>query len=609
MDQVRNIRRQRFRQEQCSDARRSRVGTAQPHNGISNIGRKARELLNCCEDGHDACKYWRNEISMPRRILYIHDNPVRLIHTNNMEFKRYATLSYCWGPDKQEHQLTTKNEFFYLKGIPETKFPKTLKDTIALLRSIQIDYVWIDSLCILQDSLADWYHESRRMYETYSSAYVCISALCAWSSTTGLIGEQRNLHTESSRELYGRSSFISMFDSFPLNHRCWTLQERLLSQRLLHVTTSDIWLECRADLVRYNYQNDTFKVERPVCSGAFLELSKFARIISQLSGKKEMIEAEILASWYQVVMEYCPRKLSHESDRLIAIDGIKNLYQTYMDCDYIWGMWEGDIYNGLLWFNGMQKETIISSCIVDPLSVPLFHLHEPEGAENPAFYTSMIFAESSDRRLYKENGYSRSYDCSKSTHVYEHVLGGAFPSWSWAAAGSTHISFCYIDSQKRVTRSGQSFKRLGLLVCKILHVSINDVMRPCLEVEGIIAEIRIDRSNYGYIISEFGYCTQYGNKHYETDGRSNIFFDKGEDGAVSTCVALLVYQSGFGNKLPDRPHHTLLLLEEVPEHEVLDGLKLFQRIGIAFYEMSYADPGFLAHAHVGCEKKERLYLI
>lgn len=106
----------------------------------------------------------------------------------------YATLSYCWGsspPQTTSHSLQKLRQ-----SIPEDKLPKTFRDAFDVARSLQIRYIWIDSLCIVQDSLEDWRQESMTMGQVYQTA-ICNFAAIASSDGNG--GMFRHRYTASLR--------------------------------------------------------------------------------------------------------------------------------------------------------------------------------------------------------------------------------------------------------------------------------------------------------------------------------------------------------------------------------------------------------------------------
>jgi hypothetical protein len=101
---------------------------------------------------------------------------------------KYAALSHYWGQgyvkDIPETTLETLNTRF--SGIPTISLPETFREAIEVCRAVGVRYSWIDSLCIVQNSLGDWEKESATMGGGYANAYFTIAATGAANSTKGL---------------------------------------------------------------------------------------------------------------------------------------------------------------------------------------------------------------------------------------------------------------------------------------------------------------------------------------------------------------------------------------------------------------------------------------
>ena len=147
----------------------------------------------------------------------------------------------------------------FLAGIPSKELPQTFQDAITVTRRLQIRYLWIDSLCILQDSPEDWTHESVQMHHVYGNAYVTLAADDSRDSSQGLFrGRLPSLATPTIvvtawKEALAKR-FIVIHRRFwsesvaesPLNRRAWVLQERYLSPRIIHFGETQILWECKS---------------------------------------------------------------------------------------------------------------------------------------------------------------------------------------------------------------------------------------------------------------------------------------------------------------------------------------------------------------------------
>ena len=179
---------------------------------------------------------------------------------------KYIALSHCWGqdpPTKNNPQFCTtdNNITARLEGFSFPKLPKTFRDAVQVTRELGIQYLWIDSLCIIQWNQKDWEHEAARMEGVFASAYCTIAASSAVDSEAGFL--KRNVSNEcvlaqdaSGRRFYicadtdDSNNYIDIddFDSrvgeAPLNKRAWVMQERVLSRRIIHFSDEQMYWEC-----------------------------------------------------------------------------------------------------------------------------------------------------------------------------------------------------------------------------------------------------------------------------------------------------------------------------------------------------------------------------
>jgi hypothetical protein len=117
---------------------------------------------------------------------------VRLLLTKNTR-GRYCALSHCWGPsEKRPTCVTRANEGLYFAGVNIGDLSTSFQDAILITRELGIRYLWIDSLCIVQDDEAHWRQESARMGSIYENAFLRIAANGASDSTEGLFERHSN---------------------------------------------------------------------------------------------------------------------------------------------------------------------------------------------------------------------------------------------------------------------------------------------------------------------------------------------------------------------------------------------------------------------------------
>ncbi|KAI0898562.1 heterokaryon incompatibility protein-domain-containing protein [Annulohypoxylon nitens] len=241
-----------------------------------------RLWLDNCVNNHQRCKNLRAGTWWPTRFLYIGDRidgdgdlsrlSIKLcLREDEQPQGSYMTLSHCWGDPKKILSLTNSNlRYFKDVGIPYTDLPRTFQDFVRLCRFLRSDYVWVDSLCIIQDSAEDWIHESNTMADIYQCSKCNIAATSSKSPTEGcfyprdvnlitpmeIIIRKREAGDNLSEEKHlvvQRDTWENNVEVGPLNKRCWVIQERLLSPRQIHCGRQQLLWECRE-----NFACETF---------------------------------------------------------------------------------------------------------------------------------------------------------------------------------------------------------------------------------------------------------------------------------------------------------------------------------------------------------------
>ncbi|CRK23235.1 hypothetical protein BN1723_002991, partial [Verticillium longisporum] len=214
-----------------------------------------RQLLNECEKKHPACSQVTGEL--PRRLLHIGSAacPDLRVTASFPEDARYIALSHCWGPDAPFTTtwvtLTQREE-----GIEWNDLPRTFQDAITVARQLDVEYMWIDSLCIIQDDEDDWAVESLKMGFIYERAYLTVAAATAAGDRQGFLGGSPGREHFASRTIdmdpFGGPSGVQarrVFDvrattlQDPLHTRAWTFQERIMPRRIL-TFSSAVFFEC-----------------------------------------------------------------------------------------------------------------------------------------------------------------------------------------------------------------------------------------------------------------------------------------------------------------------------------------------------------------------------
>lgn len=181
---------------------------------------------------------------------------IRLVTDTRKITDRYVVLSHRWGEEgRKPHSFKTltSNLQSFEGRIDFSELPQTFQDAVIVTRELGVRLLWIDSLCIIQDSERDWVAESAKMDKVFNSAYCTIAASRAGSTTEGFLGMREERTTVEITKPGSVSFYVSeMIDNFrgdieegKLNQRGWVLQERALSRRTIYFSERQIYWECR----------------------------------------------------------------------------------------------------------------------------------------------------------------------------------------------------------------------------------------------------------------------------------------------------------------------------------------------------------------------------
>ncbi|KAK0609608.1 heterokaryon incompatibility protein-domain-containing protein [Bombardia bombarda] len=359
-----------------------------------------KSWLSRCDSSHTICR--RADVPLPKRVLELKilpdssksahepDISVRLVEDITLP-TRYACLSHRWGSATHTCQTTKSSLSDHLISIPWAKLPKTFQDAVSVTVSLGISYIWIDSLCIVQDDADDWATQAAQMCDIYTRAYVTLAATCSSDSDEGLFRTSPSYPFAINSGLMGlmrrRRGYLvrrvpehptwqpdglrqMMVTELPLLGRAWVYQERLLSARIVHFTRYELYFECA--------QPEAWTA---TCQcghgpgGAWGGGSNGASGTGQFTDKRKYLHAEALGLlvrndggsrgkliadidvrryWHQIVTEYSGLSISYDSDRLPALAGIARQFSSAHEGRlgrYVAGMWDLSLVYDMLWYS------------------------------------------------------------------------------------------------------------------------------------------------------------------------------------------------------------------------------------------------------------------
>ncbi|KAI3555000.1 hypothetical protein CABS01_11592 [Colletotrichum abscissum] len=220
----------------------------------------------CC---YESGKHGHGQRASPKRLLQINENQVIL--RENVGQQRYVCLSYCWGESAQITKTTKETIKDHQRNIPWHQLNATFQDAITVCRRLDVSYLWIDSLCILRDSIADWTEQAAQMANIYANAYLTIAATNSSDASGGCFRQTNDKymsklspgykdtyvrHELPDFPLMSREYQIRESPDWPLLSRGWAYQEMPLSRRVLHFCAQEVVWVCRFSQKSESMDND-----------------------------------------------------------------------------------------------------------------------------------------------------------------------------------------------------------------------------------------------------------------------------------------------------------------------------------------------------------------
>ncbi|KFY47029.1 hypothetical protein V494_00204 [Pseudogymnoascus sp. VKM F-4513 (FW-928)] len=329
----------------------------------------AKSWISLCQENHrETCMPIR-PTALPDRVLHVGSSEdsedLQLLETGCSQGV-YLTLSHSWGDPAGVLKTTTQNLPQMIKHIEFSTMPNTFRDAVTITRKLGYRYLWIDSLCILQDSREDWEINSVKMGDIYKHSALTIAAAASTGSTGNLIHvyEQPPVHilhnclrinvsAESRRPISIRrkerreDELLEGIVRSHLSTRGWALQERYLSERILYYGKSQLYWECRGLLCAADGGEPDKYNEKQFWRwhhGPQDNLNTTAA--EDITPQKYR---DLYSTWYSILEQYSRRNLTVASDKFPALSGVAAQFAQLTGDQYIAGLWERDLKVGLLW--------------------------------------------------------------------------------------------------------------------------------------------------------------------------------------------------------------------------------------------------------------------
>lgn len=359
----------------------------------------AKRWISRCRETHEECRQREvnyGQVSQPqrdasRKSRYV---PTRLVYvTGNKECPKarlvvsaelqadveYLTLSHCWG-GTTTIRLTEATMDGYLSMIDMQSLPRNFQDAVRITLSLGFQYIWIDSLCILQDSATDWNRESAMMGDIYLYSACTVAAVSAKDSHGGCFQRRSALDflpcQVVAQTQWGKGLYLGQNDyrHEHLHTRAWVLQERCLSVRTLNFGKHQLYWDCVTTCA---------SEAAPDLPPAGMQPS-VKRCLTDIISHAELFSDYLIWSrvWWRLVEEYTKCDFTYISDKWKAIEGLAKIIGSNLRIESRYGLWATDMVDELLWGIVKQKATRL------PIDAPSWSWLSIDGPVKKEYYRS-----------------------------------------------------------------------------------------------------------------------------------------------------------------------------------------------------------------------------
>ncbi|RMZ67328.1 nima-interacting [Pyrenophora seminiperda CCB06] len=333
-----------------------------------------RAWLTKCQTQHLSCqKIEKSNAPLAARILEIQDNEpsgflIRLVSTENIDLdsELHLVLSHVWGSVDIACKTTKTNVSQYQSvGIEFDVLPRTFQEAVQITAAVGFRYLWIDSLCIIQDDHADWQRESAKMAAIFHKGTITLTATSAENVHQGCglnttYGETTRFFSPHG---VGPDFAVRELDSIrdkpaidvklrhaPVNRRAWILQEKMLSRRILHAMDSQFVWEC--DMVTESEDGLLYRQKTPALIDESRDhfdkcSSNSQKFYSGVGAHFGVYESDY--KWWQCVSDYSTRSLTFPTDCYAALAGIVQFHKEKTGDVPVVGLWERHLAINLGW--------------------------------------------------------------------------------------------------------------------------------------------------------------------------------------------------------------------------------------------------------------------
>lgn len=403
-----------------------------------------KSWMKTCFDAHEQCGDCLSGTSgfLPERLIEVRDGGAIISLKERDHMKpgtEYVTLSHRWGELPDRFDLLSSNIDEFRTGVAVDRLPKTFRNAIKTASQLDVRYLWIDALCILQDSTEDWQTQCAMMSETYGSAIFNIAAISAADDAQGFLSRPRSglekgfqfdlnhlmsryepepkpsalrrQHRDylerfsrlcqgptvlkwSASNRHGQFSQSTSQEPDHLSRRAWMHQERALARRTLGFYRGSALWTCGEYTGSIFTGRDT----------PYHITSRWMRSVTGIGGVRDWLRkarekpesvATVVQFWCRQVELYSALAITNRTDKLMAISGLAKAVRSVTNADYLAGLWRTELPFQLCWSRNI-RETVTSGSVA----------FSPESYIAPSWSWASIDQAVSWPRLSVQNGYS-----------------------------------------------------------------------------------------------------------------------------------------------------------------------------------------------------------
>jgi hypothetical protein len=319
------------------------------------------EWMNECLAEHPSCLLSKTDF-LPTRLLDVGEglgSKLRLVESVDIpkipgNYPEFMALSHCWGKSRPFLVLSSSSIKILSDGVELDQLPRTFKDAARIVQMLGRRYLWIDSLCIKQDSSVDWQKEAAQMDSIYRNAHLTLAAASSTDSNGGCYIDD-NLATMilkfPIRQPDGTMGECKLrtndrpeiFTSSPLHRRGWVLQESILSRRIVSFTEDQMVWQCRTK----HYTEDAMPAPR---RHRWEYPDNYTNNLVSDRDRRDM--------WWSWVENYTKRILSNPNDKLPAFAGITKFFAQETGYTPFAGLWKEHLLSDLLWWVAEPEDNL-----------------------------------------------------------------------------------------------------------------------------------------------------------------------------------------------------------------------------------------------------------